>query len=122
MPSKSNKLISKATKAGLYKEKILKDVTNKVVGELNTTYQKEFRVDFVTQAKKYVPEFAAVKPDNKKLAKDLVKDIENQYHETWLKRQVESFCIENSVQDKAKYVTKYVGVIYMHEIVFQIFR
>ena len=71
-PSKSNKLISKATKAGLYKEKILKDVTNKVVGELNTTYQKEFRVDFVTQAKKYLPEFAAVNADLKKLAKDVV--------------------------------------------------
>ena len=34
LPSESNKLISKATKAGLHKEKILKDVTNKVVGEL----------------------------------------------------------------------------------------
>ena len=86
LPSKSNKLISKATKAGLYKEKIFKDVTNKVVGELKTTYQKEFRVDFVTQAKKYVPEFAAVKADLKKLAKDVVNDIENQYHETSLKR------------------------------------
>ena len=73
MPSKSNKLISKATKAGLRKEKILKDVTNKVVGELKTIYQKEFRVDFVTQAKNYVP-------------KDVVNDIENQYHETSLKR------------------------------------
>ena len=40
LPSKSNKLISKATKAGLYKEKILKDLTNKVVGELKATYQK----------------------------------------------------------------------------------
>ena len=86
LPSKSNKLTSKATKAGLYKDKILKDVTNKVVGELNTTYQKEFRVDFVTQAKKYVPEFAAVKAGLKKLAKDVVNDIENQYHETSLKR------------------------------------
>ena len=65
MPSKLNKLISKATKAGLYKEKILKDVTNKVVGELKTTYQKEFLVDFVSQAKKYVPESAAVKADFK---------------------------------------------------------
>ena len=37
LPSNSNKLISKAIKAGLYKEKILKDVTNKVVGELKTT-------------------------------------------------------------------------------------
>ena len=73
LPSKSNKLISKATKAGLRKEKILKDVTNKVVDELKTIYQKEFRVDFVTQAKKYVP-------------KDVVNDIENQYHETSLKR------------------------------------
>ena len=77
LPSKSNKLISKVTKAGLYKEKILKDVTNKAVGELKTTYQKEFRVDFVTQAKKYVPEFAVVKADLKKLAKDVVKNIEN---------------------------------------------
>ena len=73
LPSKSNKLISKATKAGLRKEKILKDVTNKVVDELKTIYQKEFRVDFVTQAKKYVP-------------KDVVNDIENQYHETSFKR------------------------------------
>ena len=79
-------MISKATKAGLYKEKILKDETNKVVGQLNTTYQKEFRVDFVTQAKKYVPEFAAVKADLKKLAEDIVHDIENQYPETSLKR------------------------------------
>ena len=48
LPSKSNKLISNATKTGLYKEKILNDVTNKVVGKLKATYQKEFRVDFVT--------------------------------------------------------------------------
>ena len=86
LPSKSNKVTSKATKAGLYKEKILKGVTNKVAGELKTTYQKEFRVDFVTQAKKYVPEFSAVKADLKILAKDVVNDIENQYHETLLKR------------------------------------
>ena len=85
MPSKLNKLISKATKAGLYKEKILKDVTNKVVGELKTTYQKEIRVDFVSQAKKYVPESTAVKADLNKLAKDVVYDIENQYHEISLK-------------------------------------
>ena len=79
-------MISKATKRGLYKGKILKDLINKVVGELKATYQKEFRVDFVTQAKKYVPEFAAVKADLKKLAEDIVNDIENQYPETSLKR------------------------------------
>ena len=39
----------------------------------------------MTQAKKYVPEFAAVKADLKKLAKDVVNDIENQYDETSLK-------------------------------------
>ena len=64
----------------------LKDVTNKVVGQLITTYQKEFRMDFLTQAKKYVPEFAAFKAYLKKLAKYVVNDIENQYHETSLKR------------------------------------
>ena len=42
-------------------------------------------MDFMTQAKKYVPEFAAVKADLKKLAKDVVNDIENQYDETSLK-------------------------------------
>ena len=86
LPSESNKLISKATKAGLHKEKILKDVTNKVVGELKITYQKEFCVDFVTQVKKYVLEFAAVKADLKKLPKDVVNNIENQYHKTSLKK------------------------------------
>ena len=85
-PSKSNKLISKTTKAGLYKERRSLRMWNKVVGELKTTYQKEFHVDFVTQAKKYVPEFAAVKADLKKLAKDVDNDIENQYHKTSLKR------------------------------------
>ena len=58
----------------------------KVADELKATYRKEFRMDFLTQAKKYVPEFAAVKADLKKLAKDVVNDIENQYHETSLKR------------------------------------
>ena len=82
LPSKSNKLISKAAKAGVYKEKILKNVTNKVVGELKTTYQKEFRVDFVTQAKKYVPEFAVDKAE----IKDVVNNTENQYYQTLLKR------------------------------------
>ena len=43
-------------------------------------------MDFLTQAKKYVPEFAAFKADLKKLAKYVVNDIENQYHETSLKR------------------------------------
>ena len=85
LPSKSNKLISKATKAGLYKEKILKDLTNKVVGELKATYQKEFCVDFVTQAKKYVPEFAAVKTDLKNFSKGAGNDIENLYYKIRLK-------------------------------------
>ena len=43
-------------------------------------------MDFVTQAKKYVPKFAAVKADLKKLAKDVINDIKNQYPETSLKR------------------------------------
>ena len=50
LPSKSNKLISNATKTGLHKEKIVKDLINKFVGELKATYQKEVPVDFVTQA------------------------------------------------------------------------
>ena len=86
MPSKSNKLISKATETGSYKEKILKDLINKFVGKLKATYQKGVRVDFVTQAKKYVPGFAAVKTDLKKPAKDVNNDIENEFHETSLKR------------------------------------
>ena len=40
----------------------------------------------MTQAKKYVTEFAAVKADLKYIAKDVVNDTENQYHETLLKR------------------------------------
>ena len=40
----------------------------------------------MTQGKKYVPEFAVVKADLKKLAKDVVNNIENQYHQTLLKR------------------------------------
>ena len=43
-------------------------------------------MDFVTQVKKYVLEFAAVKADLKKLPKDVVNNIENQYHETSLKK------------------------------------
>ena len=86
LPSKSNKLISNATKTGLYKEKILKDLINKFVGELKATYQKEIRVDFVTEAKKYVPGFAAVKTDLKKSVKDVVNDIETEFLETSLKR------------------------------------
>ena len=33
-----------------------------------------------------------------------------------------NFFIENSVQDKAKYVTEYVGVIYLDVIVFSLFQ
>ena len=47
------------------------------------TYQKEFRVDFVTQVTNCVPEFAALKA--RKVVKGVVNDIENQYHETSLK-------------------------------------
>ena len=54
-----------------------------VVGKLKTTYQKEFCVDFVTQAIKCVPEFATIK--SKKLIKDIVHDIGNKYHEISLK-------------------------------------
>ena len=43
-------------------------------------------MDFVTQGKKYVFAFGAVKTDLKKLAKDVVDYIENQYHETSLQR------------------------------------
>ena len=43
-------------------------------------------MDFASQAKKYVPGFVAVKTDLKKSAKNVVNDIENEFHETLLKR------------------------------------
>ena len=42
-------------------------------------------MDFVTQAKKYVPEFAAVKTDLKNFSKDAGNDIENLYYKIRLK-------------------------------------
>ena len=84
LPIKSVRMKSNAKKAGLHKEKILRDITNNCVNELNEKFQNEFRSTFVKQAKKYVPEFQEKKTSDiaVSVAKAVSKDCSKQYAET----------------------------------------
>ena len=86
IPIHSRQLHAKATKAGLFRERILADITNKIVENLDAQYQQEYRTTFSTQAKKHVPELQPERLDKVKLAKSIVTDCENQYRETDLDR------------------------------------
>ena len=83
-PVKSIRLKAKATKAGLYKERILSDITNQIVNNANTYFQENHKTSFVKQAKKHVESFKEI--DQTKFTKQVVKDIESQYNETSLDR------------------------------------
>ena len=53
-PIKSVNLKKKAQKAGLFKEKILHDVTNKTLDDLNKQFKNKYNTKFTTQVKKII--------------------------------------------------------------------
>ena len=95
LPVKSAAAKAKATTAGLYKEQVLADVTNKIVTELNQHYKESYRTSFTTQAKKHVDNFKSKtqsKDKKSKVARSLglqiTKDVNKQYGESSVERYV----------------------------------
>ena len=84
LPIKSIKQNAKAKKSGLFKEKVLSDVTNKRVNELNEEFRASFSTNFVKQAKKYVPQFKENKSKDviTSVGKSVVKECKDQFSET----------------------------------------
>ena len=75
-------LKAKANKAGLFKEKVLADITNQIVNNLDAEYQSNYRTTFTVQAKKHVPSINQEKLNKQALAKEITNDSENQYRES----------------------------------------
>ena len=92
---KSKKFKAQAEKAGLYKEAVLADVTNKLVNQLNNEYTKKFNTTFTTQVKKMFrtsnqKENISIKKQKQHLtiAKKLNENIVHQWKETSVQRYV----------------------------------
>ena len=78
---------AKATSMGLYKEKILKDITNKIVKNLDDQFQKNFRTTFTKQFNKVNKEIINKSVSSEKeVIKSVKQDIEKQWKETSVER------------------------------------
>ena len=87
LPVKNKQFKIKATEAGIYKKQELASITNNIVETLNNQFQSEYRTSFITQAKKHVPDFEDTKCKEKRaIAKEIIKDCQNQYAETSVTR------------------------------------
>ena len=90
LPIKSLRFNNKAKKAGLHKEKILKEITNECVNQLNENFEAKFKTSFIKQAKKYVEGFQEQKTSKiaESVGKAVSKDCTKQYAETSVLRYV----------------------------------
>lgn len=86
-PVKNKHKLNVATQAGLYKEKHLSDTTNKIVVNLDKQFEEQHNTTFVRAAKKHVDSFQD-NNNTKKLARDIIKDCEQQYSESAVVRYV----------------------------------
>ena len=88
-PINDIKYKGKATKAGLFKEKILSDITNIKVLEMNQEFRTMYNTSFVKQAKKYVDTFKEIKSkEMSSIGKGVTKDCEKQFAETKVKSHI----------------------------------
>ena len=79
-PIKSANLKNKAQKAGLFKEKILHDVTNKTLDDLNKQFKNKYNTKFATQVKKIIyPEKTL---DEENIIRAAKHNIEQRWKET----------------------------------------
>ena len=79
-PIKSVNLKKKAQKAGLFKEKILHDVTNKTLDDLNKQFKNKYNTKFATQVKKIIyPEKTL---DEENIIRAAKHNIEQRWKET----------------------------------------
>ena len=86
-PINDMKYKAKSTQAGLFKEKILCDVTNTKVEELNVEYRTKYKTNFVKQAKKHIQQFNQIKPkEMPAIATTVPSECERQFAETSVER------------------------------------
>ena len=79
-PIKSANLKNKAQKAGLFKEKILHDVTNKTLDDLNNLFKNKYNTKFTTQVKKII--YPDKMLDKENIIRAAKHNIEQQWKET----------------------------------------
>ena len=83
-PIKSVNLKKKAQKAGLFKEKILHDVTNKTLDDLNKQFKNKYNTKFTTQVKKII--YPDKMLDKENIIRAAKHNIEQQWKETSVER------------------------------------
>ena len=85
-PIKCANLKNKAQKVGLFKEKILHDVTNKTLDDLNKQFKKKYNTKFTTQVKKVI--YPEKMLDKEIITRAAKHNIEQRWKETSVERQV----------------------------------
>ena len=83
-PIKSEGLRNKAQKSGLFKEKILHDVTRKTLGDLNKQFKNKYNIKFTTQVKKII--YPDKMLDKENIIRAAKHSIEQQWKEISVKR------------------------------------
>ena len=85
-PIKCANLKNKAQTVGLFKEKILHDVTNKTLDDLNKQFKKKYNTKFTTQVKKVI--YPEKMLDKEIITRAAKHNIEQRWKETSVERQV----------------------------------
>ena len=80
---KSEILKSKAQKAGFFKEKILHDVTNKTLDDLNKQFKNKCNTKFTTQVKKLIY------PDKTFDKENIIPVAKHNIGQQWKETQIE---------------------------------
>ena len=83
-PTKSIRHKAKVMKSGLNKEKILQDVTNNTIKNLDNHFQEHYNTSFTKQVNKQND--LKCKHEKTTTVRKAVKDIENQWKETCVER------------------------------------
>ena len=89
-PIKSSNLKNKAQKAGLFKENILQDVTNKTLHDLNKQFRNKYNTKFTTQVKKII--YPDKMLDKENIIRAAKHNIEQQWKKHRLKGRSHNFC------------------------------
>ena len=82
-PIKGAGLRNKAQKAGLFKEKILHDVTRKTLDDLNKQFKNKYNTKFTTQVKKIIY------PDKMLDKQNIIRAAKHNIEQQWKERSVE---------------------------------
>ena len=83
-PIKSANLKNKAQKAGLFKEKILHNITKKTLDDLNQQFKNKYNTKFTMQVKKII--YPDKMMDKENIIRAAKHNIEQQWKETSVER------------------------------------